>query len=180
VDRRGPSERIKKDDDRARQRIFDMVLGPIKARTDDVIGCSDQTRVTYVAASKDAQARDKMVATVLLTHDPIAVKTVMANLLGLPSPDAAFAFWHATERDDALFRAATRVVGGYAGRCSHSDAIFDALPALWKANATPMRRGALLYVVRQFGAHRANSGAGSAVLDADDAAVAPLQWLRFQ
>jgi hypothetical protein len=137
-----------------RQHLFDLVLDPVRMDKDDVIGCVSQKNVTYEAAVKDSNVRDRMFAAAFDARDPAALKLVMANMLGLPKPDLALVFWRAAMRDDASFVAVSRIVAGYAGRCSHGDAIFDVLPGLWKENATPVRRGVLLYVARHFGSKR--------------------------
>lgn len=141
----------KRDDDRDRQRWFDIVLG--RAPDDrDSIGCRSENRVAYVTLAKDSATRERMFAAAFA--DEASTRLMIGALLGLPDVSHALAFWRASMKSDASFRVVTRVMAGYAGHCSHESEIFDALPAMWKDNPQPARRGLLLTVVRDFGSRR--------------------------
>jgi len=147
----GHPNEAKRDEDRDRQRWFETVLGRGPDERDS-IGCRSENRVAYMMLAKDNATRDKMFAAAFV--DEASTKLMMAALLGLKDPSHALAFWRASMKNDASFRAVTRIMAGYAGRCSHENEIFDSLPAMWKDNTQPARRGFLLTVVRDFGSHR--------------------------
>jgi hypothetical protein len=118
-------------------------LGP-----DDNAQCGGPSLAPYLLAKSDPNQRKRLFDYAIGQNDPFVTKTVMNNLLGVGSMDAALAFWHATERDDAAFHASTRVLATYVAHCKSPESLYDQLPAMWKAS--PARHGLLAYLAFQF------------------------------
>jgi hypothetical protein len=153
-----PVEHGKEGADRVRFEFFQEVLGPQDIRRDERVSCA-RPRAMYRIAAKDEAQRKAIFGVVLARKDPFLLRAVLANLLELETnvgkpQELGLALWRATEKDDALYRAATRTVAGFAEGCSHSDALFDELARMWKAHPRPAQRGALFFAIRQFGTHR--------------------------
>jgi hypothetical protein len=72
----------------------------------------------------------------------------MVNLLGAPTIETALLLWHASEGDDAAFRATTHALAGYTRHCRASNELYDQLPQMWRAS--PQRRPLLAYLAYQF------------------------------
>jgi hypothetical protein len=116
--------------------------------------CGRSRNPFYRDVPFDAPLKNRMFGDAIGKKDVVVLRTILHNFLELESPDIALALWRATEKDDALFRGATRSMAGFADRCSHTDPIYDELARLWKAHTRPAERGALFFAIRQFGNHR--------------------------
>jgi hypothetical protein len=130
------------------RRLYELVLGAYELQDGDG-GCRDQRRAVYLGVKRDPALRKRIFDDFLRRRDPFVTSTLMANLMGLDDPEPAIAFWHATEADDAQFRATTRPLAAHVDRCQSWDKVYDDLPRLWKAY--PARHGVLLHLIYKFG-----------------------------
>jgi len=136
------------DGDSARAELFALVVGVRKPMDDDATGCATTHWPVYRRMRGDEVLRRRVFDAFLARKDPLVTRTLMVNLLGTSPIQTALAFWHASEGDDAAFRATTHALAGYTRYCNASRELYDQLPQMWQAS--PQRRPLLAYLAYQY------------------------------
>jgi hypothetical protein len=137
-----------RDGDGARMELFALVIGARQPADDDTTGCAATRWPLYRRMQRDDVLRLRVFDAIFAKKDPVVEKTLMGNLLGASPIQTALAFWHASEGDDAAFRATTHALAGYTGHCRASRELYDELPQMWRAY--PQRRPLLAYLAYQY------------------------------
>lgn len=142
-------ESAQSEEDRSRQRVFDVLLCPPTFRVGDErpYRCLNSDETLYRRVVRSRPLRERLVQDVMKRKDPAWARTVLVNLLTVHAPDDALLLWRATEADETLWRAVTRTVGATTEGSDGMPAarVIDEAGRIFRGSAA--RRGAGLYVL---------------------------------
>jgi hypothetical protein len=130
----------------------------------------------YAAALENEPSQKKLLDFMLAKKDDVLAETVFVNLMRMRHSRAAAIFWRAIEADEAMWKAATRVIAEEMADLDSSRFLDDVL-RIWQT--VPARRGALLYLLGQIDRYGNDRVAWGAWTDAGGARASAADFTAF-
>jgi hypothetical protein len=134
--------------DGARRDGIEQLLEPVSYGSQGMrsAGARDWSSL-HAVLLRTPESRQAYLDALLRHRDPRLLETAIVNLLGAEAPEDLFFVWRGLEKDEELWRTATRVIGEQEA-VTASCPVYDEAVRLWRAY--PKRRGAILYLLAAY------------------------------